>query len=452
MADQKIPYEYQTDYGQIGELQAIAEAMERQRLLNRQSGSPQMVSGHYIRRSPMQGLADMFAAYQGGQARYKAGKLRGELSSKMAADESGQIGKIAQLMTGSLEPMGPPTAEGEMGLGGNMPNPARAAQTALTSQFPRVRDLGKELGARSSATFSTAFKDSTPASQAVALQQGGNPMALAPEGPERFGEPSVIPGLPQVPGRPPVMGQQNTRTGRWSELGGSGTTTNIDLGNRTDSQAILQERDYLYGKDGSALAKTTRGNLATLGSAMSAVATTPINTGVDSTVRTFAQSLSQITGATVPENVPATQLYRAFVVPQVGNVIKQFGAGTGLSDADREFASKAVAMAENDPRMIQVALAYMLRAELTEAHAYNDRVAALRDSAVEKGLDPRLYDRPINFKVDFTDFQKAFGLPDDILKAGALEAWTARVMRPKSAELDDAVRRNLGQPREGMGF
>jgi len=41
--------------------------------------------------------------------------------------------------------------------------------------------------------------------------------------------------------------------------------------------------------------------------------------------------------------VSNTQAYAASMGVQVGRIIKQFGAGTGLSDADREYAEKIVA-------------------------------------------------------------------------------------------------------------
>ncbi len=41
-----------------------------------------------------------------------------------------------------------------------------------------------------------------------------------------------------------------------------------------------------------------------------------------------------------PEEIANTEAYAALMGKQVGQIIKQFGAGTGLSDADREYAEK----------------------------------------------------------------------------------------------------------------
>jgi hypothetical protein len=48
-------------------------------------------------------------------------------------------------------------------------------------------------------------------------------------------------------------------------------------------------------------------------------------------------------GREVYEDVAATQEYIGYTVNLVGQIIKQFGAGTGLSDKDREFAERAAA-------------------------------------------------------------------------------------------------------------
>ncbi len=48
-------------------------------------------------------------------------------------------------------------------------------------------------------------------------------------------------------------------------------------------------------------------------------------------------------GREVYQDVAATQEYIGYTVNLVGQIIKQFGAGTGLSDKDREFAERAAA-------------------------------------------------------------------------------------------------------------
>lgn len=50
-----------------------------------------------------------------------------------------------------------------------------------------------------------------------------------------------------------------------------------------------------------------------------------------------------ISGATLEQRLANTQVYAAHMGNQVAQIIKQFGSGTGLSDADREYAEKIVA-------------------------------------------------------------------------------------------------------------
>ena len=54
---------------------------------------------------------------------------------------------------------------------------------------------------------------------------------------------------------------------------------------------------------------------------------------------TFADARLAVARA-LGTDVSATETYFAGIGRQVGELIKQFGAGTGLSDADREFAQK----------------------------------------------------------------------------------------------------------------
>jgi hypothetical protein len=244
MAEQKIPYEFQTDFGQAAELERIAELMQRQREVIQRGAQPQMVSGHYIRMSPMQGLADMMAAYWGGQASSKASKKRQQTTDQMAAAEQGQLGKIAQMMMGAPERQGPVDPRNPAELAAIPPNPKAAAQAALGSQFPRVQNFGKELGQRVSADTSASMAHLTPEGRAAMIQTGQPPAGgFAPD--ETYGAPSVIPGLPVPPGGAPVMGQQSAKTGKWNELGGRGTRVDVtnQLGDKTDLAAVLQERD-----------------------------------------------------------------------------------------------------------------------------------------------------------------------------------------------------------------
>src|SRR5690606_34861800 len=56
----------------------------------------------------------------------------------------------------------------------------------------------------------------------------------------------------------------------------------------------------------------------------------------------FGKGLQQIGINYARDPIANTQAYAAIMGKQVGTIIKQFGSGTGLSDADREYAEKIV--------------------------------------------------------------------------------------------------------------
>ena len=66
-------------------------------------------------------------------------------------------------------------------------------------------------------------------------------------------------------------------------------------------------------------------------------------TGAFANLEIGAKSILNATGLTNFEDVAASQQYLANSATLVGQIIKQFGAGTGLSDSDREFATSAAA-------------------------------------------------------------------------------------------------------------
>ena len=88
-----------------------------------------------------------------------------------------------------------------------------------------------------------------------------------------------------------------------------------------------------------------------------------------------AKSKLNATGLTDFTDVARTQEYIGNSVNLVGQVIKQFGAGTGLSDADREFAEKAAA---GDITMDRAALQRLVsiakKVSEFKINLYNERV------------------------------------------------------------------------------
>lgn len=129
-----------------------------------QSAQPlqgQMVSGHYVPPSKLQGLAQLLSGLAGGKMEKDLDAKEQELSKgKKAALEKGLADYVDLRMGSPDQPMGPPTLEGEFGLQpGTKANPRLAAIRAVASQMPELRQLGmmdlQALGKQEQETFGT---------------------------------------------------------------------------------------------------------------------------------------------------------------------------------------------------------------------------------------------------------------------------------------------------------
>jgi hypothetical protein len=88
-----------------------------------------------------------------------------------------------------------------------------------------------------------------------------------------------------------------------------------------------------------------------------------------------AKSLLNATGLTNFEDVAATQAYLGNSVTLVGQIIKQFGSGTGLSDADRDYAAMAAAgKITMDKAALQELVRIAKKVMTLKGNTFNDRV------------------------------------------------------------------------------
>jgi hypothetical protein len=101
-------------------------------------------------------------------------------------------------------------------------------------------------------------------------------------------------------------------------------------------------------------------------------------------VRRIRADLSEALGLD-PEDVALTntEQYIALAAPRVAAIIKAFGAGTGLSDADREFANKAAAgeismTAESLQRILKI----LKKAGENKLSMYNQTVEAMQNNGM----------------------------------------------------------------------
>ena len=103
-----------------------------------------------------------------------------------------------------------------------------------------------------------------------------------------------------------------------------------------------------------------------------------INSGSFAKTENAARAILNKVGLTKDSSVGATQAYTATLGNLVGQIIKQFGAGTGLSDADREYA---LGIAGGNINLDEYALRKILdiqkRVQIAIINKHNTKASAL---------------------------------------------------------------------------
>jgi hypothetical protein len=107
-------------------------------------------------------------------------------------------------------------------------------------------------------------------------------------------------------------------------------------------------------------------------------------TGAGSGAKIAAIKWAQALGVDVPADaVNNTEAYRSIMAKAVGKVIKQFGSGTGLSDADRQYAER---LAGGDTTLNEPAIRRILAAGVKQAQGEIDRFTTTRDKVMKGDL------------------------------------------------------------------
>jgi hypothetical protein len=158
-------------------------------------------------------------------------------------------------------------------------------------------------------------------------------------------------------------------------------------------------------------ARRSSDTLSTASQALNLIAKVPMNMGTGAGAITEVQKLAKFVGVPVDPRATASEVYQALVVPMVGQVITMFGAGTGLSDADREFAKQAVALLQRQPEAAQALLMDTIKRAWRYSNQYNTMVGAGEQMAVSAGMNPEVF-KSINIPIQFT-IAKELNLPDN---------------------------------------
>lgn len=138
----------------------------------------------------------------------------------------------------------------------------------------------------------------------------------------------------------------------------TGTTVNVDMSEKTNKELIntigKKRGEYMVG-----LYESARNAVKALESSKEALdlLDSGVITGFGAEFLTSLGSALNQVGISFNEDAVAnSQAYGAAMAKQVAEIIKAFGAGTGLSDADREFAIKAAGglISMNEPAIRRV--------------------------------------------------------------------------------------------------
>lgn len=142
------------------------------------------------------------------------------------------------------------------------------------------------------------------------------------------------------------------RDNKVSKVGGGGVTTNVNVGGGKFSGKLGEEaaktvmEQYEATRDAASLIGTINEGRALLDDG--------IMTGAAADWRVAAIKYAQLAGIPVdPATADNSEAFQSVMAQAVAKIIKQFGAGTGLSDADREYAKK---MAAGDVNLNETAI------------------------------------------------------------------------------------------------
>lgn len=367
-----LPFDLQTDQDAIARKQQIAQALLGQMM---QMPQGQMVSGHFVAPNPLQYLAQAAGTYFGGKMvdqaddakRELAGKYNNALAAGLQKYFDTRDGKPGQTRTTEQaeallrDDKAPPELAEPI-----KADPRKAAIDALTSGIGPLQQLGQmdlqQIG-KSALTPKDllSLTGFDPKSRLLAAM-GGGLSVLTPERKEHVVNGQIVIGTPDTGYSPvadvrdkfgdvgvigqgedgkPIYGQKNVSTGE-AKFAPKGVQVNVDTTQKAGDKFATE----LAGKRADLLAKSYD-NATAASKAIDAIenAENDVNAGIKSGasgqvalgVAKFAKSL----GLDADPQIANTEAFRANMARETLNLVKGLGAGTGISNADREFAEKA---------------------------------------------------------------------------------------------------------------
>lgn len=359
MAD---PFDLELQNQDIQRRREIAASLAQQSMTPRQG---QMVSGHYV--GPGWGgvLAPIL---QAGIAKYISNKadtdqkLYGQEYSKQLSEgldrymktAFGQEAKPGQAPIDMQLAPDAPAQTFPVGQGNEQPmfgaqaavpaDPKRAIAEAMASRIPELKALGAA-GAKglipaaptkpTQHVIDGQIVETTPGS-------GAAPRVLGDfaKKPDQYSEPYSIPG---GQGRESILVRKNLATGKVEPIDtGVKVSTTVNAGDKGATEfekAVGKQKAELLPKSYETAMSAKKGleAMAAAGQDLEA----GIKSGAAANINLALSKWGKVLGLPDDPTIANTEAYRANMARETMQLVKALGSGTGISNADREFAEKA---------------------------------------------------------------------------------------------------------------
>jgi hypothetical protein len=408
------------DAAQLQRKQAMIDALLAQAQKGPQQG--EMVSGHYIAPSMVSALLPALQMFAAQHAQGKVDTQKQELAQKYQGGLAQAMQQYMQTRNGipgtDATPRIPEPAISDAAVRGDAPmpdfqsptlptpgtpatpgNPFQAAATAAGSSYPQIAMMGNEdlkaqLAGQLTPKELLAARDMTGGSR-VAAATGGGATVLKPEVYNPVGQ------VGTNPDGTPIMGQTQGESGK-ATFAPKGVNVNVS----PNPEATAGKELALSLAKGQA--KTVEESFTKATSASQALdalgnATEQFDAGVKSGAAAPVQlglaKWGKALGLGDDPQIANTESYRAAVARETAQMVKNFGSGTGISDADRQFAEK---MSGGEPTLDDKSMSRLLNlaqaaaANVVTGHAELLARVGRTPGAVQEQIDS--FKVPFNFK------------------------------------------------------
>lgn len=371
-----LPPEYQALVNQGLDKQRLA-----QMLMQNAGRQPQgqMVGGYYIKPSTLSSVSSTLANILGMKMQQEGEQTQQEGMQKYAMADRDAAAQVLQAAQPHQVVLPGPPVEGPGPVTGTVPGDMQKAESlGLASPFPSARKLAEELAKRRMELFKVAAPTSTGQSVQEAALAGGDVAKLAPN---TWTQPDVQ----TLPNGQQIVTATDQRGSR-PVLQAPPVPANQKFG-----QGEIEAQMGDLRKQRPEIAKI-KAQIPGLVEAQNILSSGQLNTGTASEIATKVQKLGKFLGINVPPEAANTEYFYSFVVPQVAQMVKSFGSGTGISDADRAFAEKAAASPSKDPRAAAAVINMALKGAMGQISQHDQSVERTADAARSLGLPTQVFE------------------------------------------------------------